>query len=213
MDVQIEPQRARLPSILKDPFLHGCKTSQCGMFSTNKPVRPRGNWEARALWTGEAPGLQEERQNCTFVGPAGNLAAEVLESIGLPIDKNFLVVNSCQCRPYPPAGSTKQNRTPNKDEIKACRPYLERIVELHKPDIIVIVGGKAAESIMESAPPISKIVGKFFGPEQHDFPIDADLYAIWHPAYILRNMREKEEWTKHLIRLRDYMLGRKIVIR
>ncbi len=213
MENQIEPQRARLPNTLKDPFLTGCTISSCGMFGTSHPIRPRGNWEANALWCGEAAGLQEEKENCTFIGPAGNLAAEVLETIGLPLDKNFLVPNACLCRPHPPVGSTKQNRTPSIAEIKACRPYLEKIVKLHKPKIIVMVGSQAAKSIMEDAPPIGKIVGKFFGSEQHDFEVDADLYAIWHPAYILRNMGEKSAWRKSLIRLRDYMIGRGLVIR
>lgn len=213
MASQTDPQRARLPIALKDPFQTGCNYSHCGMHNATNPVRPRGSWNAKAAWLGEAPGLQEEKHNCTFIGPAGELAEEVLDGIGLPFDKNFLVPNVCLCRPHPPAGSTKQNRTPTVAEMKACRPHLEKIIRLHKPQLIVMVGGQATKSIMEGSPAISKVVGKFFGPEEHDLPTDADLYAIWHPAYILRNMSEKQEWTRQLVRLRDYMLGRNMVIR
>lgn len=202
--------RALLPAILKDPFLNGCKFTDCGMYGTSHPVRPRGNWKAEAIWLGEAAGLEEEKNNCTFIGPAGNLAEEVLTEIGLPLDENFLLPNICFCRPHPPKESRKQNRTPTVAEIKCCSSHLERIVRLHKPKLIVLVGGQAAKAVMEGSPAISRIVGKFFGSEEHDFPIDADLYAIWHPAYILRNMGEKSQWKRHLVRLRDYMIGRGI---
>lgn len=206
-----EQKRAKLPNALKDPFLTGCKFDYCGMNKTSSPVRPRGNWDADALWLGEAAGLEEEKYNCTFIGPAGRLTEEVLESIYLPLDKNFLVPNICLCRPHPPAGSNKQNRTPTVSEVRSCRPHLEKIVRLHNPKVIVLVGGQAAKAVMESPPAISKIVGKFFGPEEHDFPVEADLYPIWHPAYILRNMGEKAEWTRQLVRLRDYLIGRQLV--
>lgn len=205
-----ENKRARLPNSLKDPFLTGCKFDHCGMHQTNRPIRPRGSWDAEAIWLGEAPGQEEQKHNCTFVGPAGKLAEQVLEEIGLPLDKNFLVPNTCLCRALPTAGSTKQNRTPTISETRACRPHLEKIVRLHEPKVIVLVGSQAAKAVMENPPAISKIVGKFFGAEQHDFPVDADLYAIWHPAYILRNMTEKQAWGQMLIRLRDYMIGRGI---
>lgn len=208
-----DPQRARLPAILKDPFQLGCTFKHCGINGTSSPVRPRGSWDAQAIWLGEAAGQEEEKQNCTFIGPAGKLAEEVLNNIGLPLDKNFLVPNVCLCRPHPPIGSNKQNRTPTIAEMKACRPHLEKIIRLHKPKLIVMVGGQAAKSAMEKAPAISKMVGKFFGSEEHDFSVDADLYAIWHPAYILRNMSEKPAWIKQLVRLRDYMIGRDMVIR
>lgn len=213
MASQVDPQRARLPVALKDPFHSGCTFEHCGMHGTSRPVRPRGSWDANAMWLGEAAGLEEEKNNCTFIGPAGRLATEALDSIGMPFDKNFIVPNVCLCRPHPPPGSSKQNRTPTVSEMSACRPHLEKIVRLHKPKLIVLVGGQAAKALMEKPQAISKMVGKFFGPEEHDLECDADMYAIWHPAYILRNMAEKPEWMRQLVRLRDYMLGRDLVIR
>ena len=213
MTSQVKPQRARLPIALKDPFATGCSFQHCTMHGTSKPVRPRGNWDANVIWLGEAAGLEEETENCTFIGPAGRLATETLGGIGLSFDKNFFVPNICLCRPHPPAGSSKQNRTPTAAEMKACRPHLEKIVRLQKPKLIVMVGGQATKALMENAPRISKVVGQFFGSEEHDLEADADLYAIWHPAYILRNMGEKPEWTKQLVRLRDYMIGRNLVIK
>jgi len=214
MVTQTDPfadKRARLPNTLKDPFLTGCKFDQCGMYKTNKPIRPRGDWDAEAMWLGESPGLQEEKYNCTFIGPAGKLTEQILNEIGLSLDKNFLVPNVTLCRPHPPAGSIKQNRTPTISEIRICHSYLEKIVRLHSPKVIVLVGGQAAKSVMENPPAIGKLVGSFFGPEEHDFPVEADLYAVWHPAYILRNMEKKSEWKRQLIRLRDYMKGRGLV--
>jgi DNA polymerase len=210
MENLVNPRQARLPIALKDPFKDGCKFTHCGLHGQSYPVRPRGSWDAEALWVAEAPGVQEEKKNCTFIGPAGKLVEEVTEVINLPFDKNFLVCNATFCRPYPPAGSTKQNRTPTPSEIESCRPHLEKIVRLHNPKVIVLVGGQAVKAVMNNPSSVSKIVGKFFSPEQHNFPIEADLYVIWHPAYILRNMSEKQEWIKQLVRLRDYMIGLQI---
>ncbi len=208
MENQVDGIRAKLPIALKNPFQTGCSYTHCGMHGTSNPVRPRGNWDADVAWVGEAAGLEEEKRNCTFIGPAGKLTAEVLKEVGIPLDENFFVPNVCLCRPHPPIGSNKQNRTPTSSEIEACKPHLKKIMRLHKPKLIVLVGGQAAKSIIKNSLPIGKMVGRFFSTEDHDLPVNADLYAIWHPAYILRNMGEKQAWTNQLIRLRDYMLGR-----
>ncbi len=202
--------RSKLPTALKNPFLTGCDIETCGMHGTSQPVRPRGNWDAKIMWIGEAAGLHEEEENCTFVGQAGQETEKTLMSIGLSMDENFLFPNVCLCRPHPPIGATKQNRTPTMAEIKSCRPHLERIIELHKPKLLVLVGGSATKSILPGAPTIGKVVGTFTGSD-HNLPTDADTYSIWHPAYVLRNMNEKPEWVRQLIKLRDYIIGRGLI--
>jgi len=202
--------RASVPPSLSDLYLKGCE--DCTLSEQSRPVKMRGNWNARVFLGGEAPGKIEEANNCTFIGPAGELLKEALQELGLNIDKDFLIGNMTQCRPHPPAGSKKENRAPTAAEISACRYHLETIVEAHNPDLIVLIGGIAASSIMKNYPgAVGRAVNKFYGPDGHNLSVEADLYVVWHPAYILRNMTDRPKWMRQLTKLRDYMLGRQLV--
>ncbi len=209
------PVRASIPADLEDVFFKPpklCTNTDCNMRGTSYPVRPRGNWKAKTMWLGEAAGMVEEKENITFVGPAGQLAEKTLSRIGLDLDKHFFLPNVTLCRPHPPEGSTKQNRTPTAKEVKACRPSLERIVGLHQPRLIITIGGVATKAIMKDFPgSIGRCVGGIFSPNSHNLNCFADLAVIWHPAYILRNMEKSKEWGRQLLRVRDYMIGRGLV--
>ena len=211
MSIKPNYNRALLPASLKDPFLDGCHLSECSMKDDSSPIRPRGNWKAEALIIGEAAGQIEERDNCTFIGPAGKLLEESLSLIGLSLDRDFLSINACLCRPHPVPGSQKENRTPTAAEISICRTYAEKIINLHKPQLIIFVGGQSSKSILKNAPTISHIAGTFLDNNETYFPIESDLYAILHPAFILRNSDEKQNWMYQLVRLRDYMIGRGLI--
>lgn len=202
--------RATLPVEIDIPS-KGCK--DCSLSEKSFPIRPRGNYDARVILVGEAPGKVEEAENCFFIGPAGRLLAEATKGLGFSLDENFFVMNTVLCRPHPPAGVRKENRLPTATEIAECRPHLEKIVEAHNPDLVVVIGGVAAKAVMKKYPgSVGRTVNRFFGSDEHNLPTSADLFAIWHPAYILRNMTEKPGWTKQLVKLRDYMIGRGLVI-
>lgn len=197
-----------LPRELCGLFGSGCSHEECPLWGKSRPVRSRGSWRAKVLWIGEGAGKYEERENCTFIGPAGQEAADTLSEIGLPIDKNFLLTNVCLCRPRALPNSGRENRSPSKTEIKACRPNLERIVEVHKPKLMVLVGGTAAQAVLGTERKVSTLVGQFFSGSKHTLPTKSPAYVIWHPSYILRNMGLKETWEREqLYRLRDYMAG------
>jgi DNA polymerase len=203
--------RALLPSKLKDPFLYGCKQEQCNLYNSTYPVRPRGNWNSKVIGIGEAAGQQEIKDNCTFIGPAGNLIDNALKEISVSFDKNFLMINLCLCQPLPPLGSKKQNRTPSKQEITSCRIYLDKIIDLYNPKLIVLVGGQATSSILDGSPKIGEVAGKFFSSNKHNLSNNSDVYSIWHPAFILRNLDKEKEWKEQLVKLRDYMIGSQII--
>jgi DNA polymerase len=164
------------------------------------------------MMIGEGPGRVEEEKNCFFIGPAGTELDSSLATLSIPMDKNFFICNAVQCRPHPPEGVRKENRAPTPDEISACRHNLDRIVELHQPELIILIGGVAAKAVLKEPPrAVGAIVGRFSGPDSHTLKCNADIYSIWHPAYILRNMEKKKEWMRQLVVLRDYLLGRRLV--
>lgn len=204
----VPPTRAKLPAALSG--IYDCRA--CELSKKSHPIYPRGNFAAPTMMLGEAPGKIEEQENCFFIGPAGAELDASLKTLSVSMDENFFICNAVQCRPHPPEGVRKENRAPTTEEVAACRHNLDKIVELHQPKLIVVIGGVAAKAIMKVPPrSVGAIVGKFAGPRDHTLNCDADLYSIWHPAYILRNMERKKDWMMQLVVLRDYMKGNNLI--
>ena len=143
-----------------------------------KVVFGAGNIKAELMFIGEAPGQDEDEQGLPFVGRAGQLLTKIIESIGLSRDSVF-IANVLKCRP-------PGNRPPKPDEIKNCRPYLEKQIELLKPKIICALGTFAAQTLLKSEEPIGKLRGRFI-----DFVPGTKVLCTYHPAYLLRNPGEK----------------------
>ena len=204
------PKKASLPPHLAKILSDGCK--DCILSEKSYPISPRGNFEAKVMLIGEGPGKEEERDDCFFVGPAGRELQSCIEEVGLLLDEHFFIHNAVLCRPHPPAGTKKENRAPTRDEILSCRHHLESFVEAHNPDLLVTIGGVAAQALMEKYPgSVGKTVGKFYDSSEHNLNIEADLFAIYHPAFILRNPGDRDKLLSQLIQLRDYMIGRDLV--
>jgi uracil-DNA glycosylase family 4 len=154
----------------------------CGLKRTAKNlVFARGSNKARVMFIGEAPGRDEDLQGKPFVGRAGKLLDRMLASIGLTEDDVY-ITNTVYWRP-------PGNRTPTPQEIESCAPILKRQIELLKPDIIVLLGGAAAKSILNTNEGIMRLRGKWlnFHSDGRDIPTLATL----HPAYLLRNPEAK----------------------
>ena len=207
-------KRSNLPETLSSIFQGEPQCKACGLCEKSYPVWPRGSYQSRVAWLSEAAGKIEEENNLTFVGPAGIKASDALKKIGVSFDQNFLIYNTCLCRPHPGPGERKENRAPTTDEIKACRHNVLKITKEFNPELIVAVGGIAAKAIMpDFAGALRKIVGKFFGPSSHDLEVNADLFVIYHPAYVLRNQNSEKDWILQLIQLRDYMISNDLIRR
>ena len=144
----------------------------------NKVVVGAGNRRADWLFIGEAPGAEEDQKGEPFVGQAGKLLDAMLAAIGLSRKSNAYIANTVKCRP-------PGNRNPESSEMSACRPYLERQIELVDPKLIVILGRVAAQSVLDSEASIATLRGK-----RHAYKA-VPVIVTYHPAYLLRNPEDK----------------------
>ena len=138
-----------------------------------------GNPEADLMFVGEAPGADEDEQGIPFIGRAGQLLTKIIEAIDLKREDVY-IANIIKCRP-------PQNRNPEPDEVATCEPFLFRQIEAIKPKIIVALGKYAAQTLLKTDAPISRLRGQLF-----DYR-GATLIPTFHPAYLLRNPSSKRE--------------------
>jgi uracil-DNA glycosylase family 4 len=138
-----------------------------------------GNPNADILFVGEGPGEDEDLQGIPFVGRAGGLLTDIItKGMGLAREDVY-IANVIKCRP-------PNNRNPELDEIAACEPFLRRQVALVRPRVIVALGKFAAQVLLRSRVPISKLRGNW---SQFD---GVPLMPTFHPAYLLRTPSDKK---------------------
>jgi len=151
-----------------------CKLSQ----KRTHIVFGEGNPDARLMFIGEAPGREEDVQARPFVGEAGMLLTRLIEKMGLKREDVY-IANIVKCRP-------PMNRDPEKDEIQQCREFLERQIDIIRPEIIMSLGRIAASTLMGNERlKITAIRGKIF--DYRGIP----LVPTFHPAYLMRNPKDK----------------------
>jgi DNA polymerase len=159
----------------------GCEL--CGLCRTRQQtVFGAGSRPADWMFIGEAPGADEDREGQPFVGRAGQLLTSMIEAMGLERPKVY-IANVLKCRP-------PKNRDPEPGEIASCRPFLERQVELVAPRILVALGRIAAQSLLGTEQPISRLRGTV-----HTLGGKIPVIVTYHPAYLLRNpVAKREVW-------------------
>jgi DNA polymerase len=155
-----------------------CRKCSLGSLRTNA-VPGEGNPDARIMFIGEAPGADEDAQGRPFVGRAGKLLDKIIEACGLKRNDVF-IGNILKCRP-------PDNRDPRAEEIISCLPYLQRQIEIIKPEIIVALGAHAARTLLNTTKSIGQLRGHF-----HEYYTGIGrpaikLMATYHTAYLLRN--------------------------
>jgi len=164
------------------------------------PVIGEGNHQAKIMFVGEAPGLQEAKTGRPFCGAAGRILDELLDSVSIKRE-NVYITNILKDRP-------PKNRDPQKEEIKVCVPYLERQIELIKPVVICSLGRYAMEFLMEKfglgdvIEPISKIHGKVF--EIKILSQNIKIIPFYHPAVATYNPNMKEVLQKDFQVLKEF---------
>jgi DNA polymerase len=164
--------------------------TQCELHrSRTQTVFGVGNPDASWLIVGEAPGAEEDRRGEPFVGRAGKLLDEMLRAVGQSRDSVF-IANILKCRP-------PNNRDPKPQEAAACRGYLDRQIELIRPDIIIAVGRIAAHNLLGTDTPVGRLRGK-----RHAIG-DLPLVVTYHPAYLLRSPSQKRKVWDDLCLARD----------
>jgi uracil-DNA glycosylase len=161
--------------------LAGCTRCKLHRHRTNI-VFGVGNPRAELVFVGEGPGHDEDVQGIPFVGRAGQLLTQMIDAMGLSRDEVY-IANVVKCRP-------PENRTPEKDEVATCLPFLWRQLSIINPKVIVCLGSVAAQALLNTNKSISHFRGQWF-----DFR-GAKLMATYHPAYLLRNPHAKPEvWS------------------
>jgi DNA polymerase len=138
-----------------------------------------GNAQARLVFVGEGPGYEEDRQGEPFVGAAGQLLTKIIQAMNLTRDQVY-ICNIIKCRP-------PGNRNPKADEIQTCSPFLVRQLKAIAPEFIVALGTFAAQTLLETSEPISRMRGRFY-----DYR-GIKLMPTYHPAFLLRNPEKKRD--------------------
>lgn len=164
-----------------DQLAAACAACQrCGLAAgRSQVVVSRGNPAARLMVIGEGPGAQEDASGLPFVGRAGQLLDQMLESVGIDSNRDAYVCNVVKCRP-------PDNRKPTPEEMAACLPWLERQIELVDPAVILLAGATAMEGLLGVKGGITKLRGQW---RQGQSPGLAGrwLMPVFHPSYLLRN--------------------------
>jgi len=143
-----------------------------------------GNPNAELMFIGEAPGADEDQKGEPFVGRAGQLLNNMIRAMGLQREDVY-IANIIKCRP-------PGNRTPEREECETCSPFLMRQIAAIKPKAIVALGAVAAKTLLAINAPMSELRGRWF-----DFR-GTKLAVTYHPAFLLRDPRQKKETWKDL---------------
>ena len=174
----------------------GCALKKTAMNTVFADGAPDG----RLMLIGEAPGAEEDRQGKPFVGASGQLLDKMLAAIGLSRERDAYITNIVFWRP-------PGNREPSAAETAVCRPFLERHIELKKPDILVFLGGPSAKTLLGRKEGITRLRGRWFDYRTPDMtgagaaPIPA--MPLFHPAYLLRSPLNKREAWRDLLAIRE----------
>ena len=150
-----------------------CRTRTHTVFGVGPVTAP-------LMVVGEGPGADEDALGEPFVGRAGKLLDEMLRSIGRTRAENTYIANVVKCRP-------PGNRDPEAEEVEGCRPYLDMQIQLLKPRLIVALGRIAAQRLLSTDEPLSRLRG----PVHQYGKFQTPVFVTYHPAYLLRSPKEK----------------------
>lgn len=159
--------------------------TRCRLHETRTTAVPgEGDANTEVLFVGEGPGMNEDREGRPFVGRAGGLLERLLASIGWQREDVF-ITNVVKCRP-------PGNRDPEPDEIVACAPYLRRQAEALDPSVVVTLGRFSMATFMPGVR-ITQAHGTTRQADPETGAMDATVFAMYHPAYALRNPAVERE--------------------
>ncbi len=178
----------------------GC--TACKLCSTRThTVFGVGDAKARLMVVGEGPGADEDASGEPFVGRAGKLLDEMLKAIGRSrlsdggsVDSSVFIANVVKCRP-------PGNRDPEKDEVEACRHYLDAQIAHVQPRLIVALGRIAAQRLLGSDEPLSRLRGPLHAYGKSQTPV----FVTYHPAYLLRAPKEKAKSWEDLKKIAQHL--------
>ena len=184
--IDLRPHLLPLAVIRED--LGDCTRCKLHTLGRKQIVFGVGNPNADLMFVGEAPGADEDIQGEPFVGRAGQLLTKIIEAIGMKRDDVY-IANVIKCRP-------PGNRNPEPDEVEQCEPFLFRQIDTIKPKVIVALGKFAAQCLLRTSDPITRIRGREYNYR------DAILMPTYHPAYLLRMPSAKRDVWEDMKRVR-----------
>jgi uracil-DNA glycosylase len=150
----------------------------------------QGDPNARLMFVGEGPGADEDAQGLPFVGRAGQLLNNMISAMGLQREEVY-ICNVVKCRP-------PGNRTPEPDEANTCSQFLFRQIDVVRPQVMVALGATAATYLLGARQPLAGLRGRI-----HAFR-GSSLIVTYHPAYLLRDPRQKKEaWADLQIAMKE----------
>ena len=154
----------------------------------------QGDPRAALVFVGEGPGADEDEQGLPFVGRAGKLLNLMIQAVGMKREEVY-ICNIVKCRP-------PLNRTPEKDEVDACSPFLFRQLKAIQPRLICCLGAPAMKTLLGIKEGMTRVRGQFF-----DYAGTKAIVA-YHPAYILRNPREEKILREDFEKIREFLKTR-----
>src|SRR4026207_1137775 len=159
--------------------LHNCQRCKLAKLGRSQVVFGVGNPHASVMFVGEAPGFHEDQQGEPFVGAAGKLLNDLLQSAGLS-RSDIYIANVLKCRP-------PNNRDPQPDEVESCEPFLFQQIATVQPKVVIALGAFAARTLLKTQDPISRLRGRIY-----DYR-GAQLIPTFHPSFLLRSPGYKRE--------------------
>ncbi|HEX3203910.1 MAG TPA: uracil-DNA glycosylase [Nitrospiraceae bacterium] len=172
--------------------LLNCQRCKLAKLGRTQVVFGVGNPNAAVMFVGEAPGFYEDKQGEPFVGAAGKLLNELLQSAGLSRSEIY-IANVIKCRP-------PNNRDPEPDEVETCKPFLLQQIEMIRPKLVCSLGNWATQTLLDKKVGITKVRGQVIRLEKFV------LFPLLHPAAALHQGNLREPLIEDFKKLKDYLL-------
>ena len=193
--LEMDPALAKaIPSADWGTLEQMAKACTCCSMSKSRQhvVFAEGGPGMRIALVGEAPGSEEDLQGIPFVGKSGQLLTQMLESVGVQRERDIAIMNVLKCRP-------PGNRNPAPAEVNCCAGFLRRQLALVRPDVILIMGRFAVQSLLQVGPEVT--IGSCRG-RLHDVTVgdmQAKAIVTYHPSYLLRSPDAKAKAWEDLV--------------
>ena len=171
--------------------LHNCQLCKLAKLGRRQVVFGVGNPHVSVMFVGEAPGFYEDQQGEPFVGAAGKLLNDLLQSAGLS-RSDIYIANVIKCRP-------PNNRDPEPDEVETCKPFLLQQIAMIRPKLVCTLGNWATQTLLERKVGITKVRGQAF------YMKDFVLFPLLHPAAALHQGSMLEPLREDFKKLREFL--------
>lgn len=171
--------------------LHNCQRCKLATLGRTQVVFGVGNPHATIMFVGEAPGFYEDQKGEPFVGAAGKLLNDLLQSAGLSRDEIY-IANVIKCRP-------PNNRDPEMDEVETCKPFLMQQIQMIRPKLVCTLGNWATQTLLERKVGITKVKAQAF------YMKDFVLFPLLHPAAALHQGGLLEPLKEDFKKLKEFL--------